>query len=118
MPATGPHRQRGTRRSIVQQSLVLDLALGLGLRHREIRILAPFLTGMPAMEREPCLEVMLSQHVAGDPLGLPGSDLRPGVQEDLSPTRTDRDGVAEPMAAPRQSSWSILAPVQPPHPCW
>ena len=41
----------------------------------------------------------MSQRVAGDPLSLPGSGLCPGVQEDLSAVRTDRDGIAEPAAA-------------------
>jgi hypothetical protein len=43
------------------------------------------------MEREPCPQVMLSQYVAGDLLGLPGRGLGPGVQEGMSAARTGRD---------------------------
>ena len=38
---------------------------------------------MPAVDGEFCLEVVPGQHVAGDPLSLPGGDLCPGGQEDL-----------------------------------
>ena len=93
-----PPGYAGSEGLVIRQPLVLRLALGLGPRHGKIRVLPPFLTGMPAMEDEPCLQVMLSQHVAGDPLSLPGSGLCPGVRENLGATRTDRNGIAEPTA--------------------
>jgi hypothetical protein len=83
---------------IVQQPLVLCLALGLGPRHRDVRVLPPLLKGMPAVDGELCLEVKLGQHVAGDPLSLPGGDLCPGVQEHLGATCAHRDAVAKPAA--------------------
>jgi len=62
---------------------MLRLTLGLTPRHGYVRVLPPFLKGMPAVDGELRLAMMLGQHVAGDPLGLPGGDLCPGVQEDL-----------------------------------
>ena len=79
----------------VHEPLVLRLPLGFGLRHRDVRALPLLLDGMPSMQRELRLNVMLSQHVAGDPLSLRGGDLGACVQEDLRVTRADGDGAAE-----------------------
>ena len=38
-----------------------------------------FFKEMPVVDGEPGLEVMFGQHLAGDPLGLPGGDLCPGI---------------------------------------
>jgi hypothetical protein len=85
---------------------VLCLALGLGPRHRDIWVLPPFLKGMPAVDGEFRLEVVPGQHVAGDPLSLPGGDLCPGVQEDLRAACARRDVVTQPTAG----IFSQLAP--------
>ena len=47
------------------------------------------------MQRELRLNVMVSQHVAGDPLSLRSGDLGACIQEDLRVTRADDDGAAE-----------------------
>ena len=47
------------------------------------------------MRRELRLNVMLGQHVAGDPLSLHGGGLGACVQEDLRVTRASGDGEAE-----------------------
>ena len=74
---------------------MLRLPLGFGLRHRDVRALPLLLDGMPSMQRELRLNVVASQHVAGDPLSLRGGDLGACVQEDLRATRADDDGAAE-----------------------
>ena len=79
----------------VHEPLVLRLALGFGLRHRDVRALPLLLDGMPSMQRELRLNVMLGQHVAGDPLSLHGGVLGACVQEDLRVARADGDGAAE-----------------------
>src|SRR5271154_687795 len=60
---------------LVLEPLVLRLPLGFGLRHRDVRTLPLLLDGMPSMHRELRLDVVLSQHVAGDPLSLRSGDL-------------------------------------------
>src|SRR5208337_2768037 len=77
------------------EPLVLRLPLGFGLRHRDVRALPLLLDGMPSMQRELRLNVMLGQHVAGDPLSLHGGDLGACVQEYLRVTRADGDRAAE-----------------------
>jgi hypothetical protein len=92
---------------------VLCLALGLGPRHRDIWVLPPFLKGMPAVDGEFRLEVMPGQHVAGDPLSLPGGDLCPGVQEDLRAAAPARccnpadGGHLQPARARETISWPV-----------
>jgi hypothetical protein len=41
---------------------------------------------------------MFCQHLAGGPLGLPGGDPRPGVQENLAAARANGDAAPEPAA--------------------
>ena len=81
---------------LIFQPLVLRVALGLGLRHRDVRPLPLLLDRMPAVQGELRLDAALGQHVAGYPLSLRGGDLGPCVKEDLRVTRTDSDAAAEP----------------------
>ena len=94
LPSAGPGGQ-GLGGFRVHEPLVLHLPLGFGLRYRDVRTLPLLLDGMPSMQRELRLNVMLSQHVAGDPLSLRGGNLGSCVQEDLRITRADDDGLAE-----------------------
>ena len=70
---------------------MLGLALGLGPRQRDVRVLPLLLDGVPAVQGEPGLDALAGQDVAGDPLGVPGGVLGARVQEDLRVTRADSD---------------------------
>src|SRR5690348_8808135 len=86
---------RGFRRF---QPLVLGLALGLGLRHRDIRALPFLLDRMPAVQRELCLDAQLAKYLAGGPLGFAGGKFGACVQEDLRVPGADNDVAPEPVA--------------------
>ena len=79
----------------VLKPLVLRLALGFGLRHRDVRVLPLLLNGMPAVQGGLRRNAMPGQHVAGDPLSVPGGGLGACVQEDLPVIRADGDAAAD-----------------------
>src|SRR5690348_10293493 len=79
----------------VHEPLVLRLALGLRLRHRDAGVLPLLLEGVPAVYSGPCRHAVPGQHVAGDAPGVPGGGLGACVQEDLPVARADGDAPAD-----------------------
>jgi hypothetical protein len=59
----------------VLKPLVLRLALGFGLRHRDVRVLPLLLDRVPAVQGGLRRDAVLVQHVEGDPLSVPGGGL-------------------------------------------
>ena len=94
-PATGRSPWPRTRRSRCVQRLVAGLALGSGLRIRIAGFSACFLNGVPAVQGELRRNAVPGQHVAGDPLSVPGGGLGACVQEDLPVIRADGDAAAD-----------------------
>src|SRR6185437_15606571 len=80
------------------QPLVLGLALGFGLRHRDIRALPFLLDRMPAVQRELCLDAQFAEYLAGGALGFASGKLGARVQVDLRVAGADNDVVPEPAA--------------------
>lgn len=83
---------------IIQQPLMLGLALGPAPRQRDVWVFPAFLNGMPAVDGEPGLEAMFSEQVAGDPRRSPR-----GWARRLS--QAPRCNAAFPMLVPGPPSW-------------
>ena len=79
----------------VLEPLTLGLALGFGLRHRDVRGLPPLLDRVPAVQGRLRRHAVPGQHITSDLLSVPGGGLGACVQEDLRVTRADGDAAAD-----------------------
>jgi hypothetical protein len=75
----------------VHKPLVLCLAPGFSLRHRDVRGLPPLLDRVPAVQGGLRRHAVPGQHVAGDPLGVPGGGPGACIQQDLRFPRAGGD---------------------------
>jgi len=77
---------------------VLRLALLVGLRHRDVRVLPFLLDRMPPVEREVGAETPLGHHLADHLIRFVGGLLGARVEKDARVTSAHSDAVAEPTA--------------------
>jgi hypothetical protein len=92
---------------------VLRPAFSLGPRHRDIRVLPLLLDRVSMTHGDIRRAAALGQHLAGDPLSLPGSVPGPRVQVDLRVTRAHGDVPAEPAS---DICFHLMLRKGPPHP--
>ena len=96
-----PQGVRGRQRLpglLVLKALMFRLALLVGLRHRDVRILPVLLARMPSVDSEIGADIALSHNLAHDTVRLPGSNLGARVEKNAGAVRADRDAVTEPPA--------------------